>query len=92
MPRTANDDLPVEELDALATAATDWDSLAEEVHSGDEDMLDEEEEALEQALGLEDEDGDDVVEEDDDNAYQDSDEALPDDGEERSISRRLRQD
>jgi hypothetical protein len=38
------------------------------------------------------EDEDDVIEEDDDNPYQESDEALPEDKEERDIGRQLRRE
>ena len=85
MPKEHNlDDLPPEDLEALSTAQADWD--------GDgENTLPEEDEAeiVEDLLGVEVEDADDVIDEDDDNPYQESDEALPDDDEERDISRQL---
>jgi hypothetical protein len=47
---------------------------------------------LEDVLGVEAEDEDDVIGEDDDNPYQESDEALPDDREERGIARQNRRE
>lgn len=88
MPRETNiEDLPAEDLDTLATAQADWDGVADEETFEDEDE-DLDDELIEDALGVEAEDGDDVIDEDDDNPYQESDEALPDDREERDIARR----
>ena len=87
MPKETNiDDLPAEDLDTLATAQADWDGVADQ-ETFEEDDEDLDDELIEDALGVDAEDGDDVIDEDDDNPYQDSDEALPDDREERNIAR-----
>lgn len=85
------DDLPAEDLDSLATAQAEWDGVADDdAPEEDEEVLDDE--LLEDALGVDVEDEDDVIEEDDDNPYQESDEALPEDKEERDIGRQLRRE
>lgn len=71
-------DDPVGETDAPARAKPDWDDIGTRgvagVPAGD-------------APPPQDEPDGDLPEEDDDNAYQNSDEALPDDKEERAIAR-----
>ena len=85
MPKDRNlDDLPAEDLEALSTAQADWNGGVENVMSKEY-----EDEIVEDLLGVEVKDGDDVIDEDDDNPYQESDEALPEDDEERDISRLL---
>lgn len=66
-------------------AEPEWDG--QETEAVDPDDLD----IIEELTGVE-EDGDVLLEEDDDNPYQDSDEALPDDDEEKAIDHKLRQD
>lgn len=97
MPRNRKiDDLPADDLDSLTTARADWDGIADEVPpdeaTPDNLSPEDDEEILEDVLGVEAEDEDDVVAEDDDNPYQESDEALPDDREERGIARRNRRE
>jgi len=90
------DDLPEDDLDSLVTAKADWDGIADEVPpeeaTPDTVSAEDDEEILEDVLGIEAEDEDDVIGEDDDNPYQESDEALPDDREERGIARRNRRE
>src|SRR5688500_9425552 len=90
------DDLPDDDLDSLTTDRADWDGIAVEVPpdeaTPDKVSPEDDEEMLEDVLGVEAEDEDDVIGEDDDNPYQESDEALPDDREERSIARRNRRE
>ena len=83
--------LPADDLEALTTAQADWDGVADEVPP-DEATPEDDEEMLEDVLGVEAEDEDDVIGEDDDNPYQESDEALPDDAEERGIARQNRRE
>jgi hypothetical protein len=68
-------DIPEQDQEALDLEQQDWDDL-----SGARPTLDAE-------LDLEDEPEGDLPEEDDDNPYQDSDEALPDDRDERVMRR-----
>ena len=81
------ENLPADDLEALTTAQADWDGVADEVPpdeaTPDKASPEDDEEMLEDVLGVEAEDEDDVIGEDDDNPYQESDEALPDDAEER---------
>ncbi len=90
------DDLPDDDLDSLTTAKADWDGIADEVPpdeaTPDKVSPEDDEEMLEDVLGVEAEDEDDVIGEDDDNPYQESDEALPDDREERGIARQNRRE
>ena len=90
------DDLPADDLDSLTTARADWDGIADEVPSDeatpDKASPEDDEEMLEDVLGVEAENAEDVIGEDDDNPYQESDEALPDDDEERGIARQNRRD
>ena len=90
------EDLPADDLEALTTAQADWDGVADEVPpdeaTPDKASPEDDEEMLEDVLGVEAEDEDDVIGEDDDNPYQESDEALPDDAEERGIARQNRRD
>jgi hypothetical protein len=89
------DDLPADDLDSLTTAKADWDGIADEVPPDEatpDKVSPEDEEILEDVLGVEAENEDDVIGEDDDNPYQESDEALPDDDEERGIARRNRRE
>jgi hypothetical protein len=89
MPKAENDNgTPVEELNSPPTAPTSWESLLAEVIAKDNELLDDE--ILADAIGVDAEDEDDVIAENDDNPYQESDEALPDDDEERDIERQLR--
>ena len=89
MPKAENDNgTHVEELNPAATAPTSWESLLAEVIAKDNELLDDE--ILADAIGVEAEDEDDVIAENDDNPYQESDEALPEDDEERDIERQLR--
>ena len=85
------ENLPADDLEALTTAQADWDGVADEVPP-DEATPEDDEEMLEDVLGVEAEDEDDVIGEDDDNPYQESDEALPDDAEERGIARQNRRE
>jgi hypothetical protein len=90
------ENLPDDDLDSLATARADWDGIADEVPpdeaTPDKAAPEDDEEILEDVLGIEAEDEDDVISEDDDNPYQESDEALPDDREERGIAQRNRRE
>ena len=90
------ENLPADDLEALTTAQADWDGVADEVPpdeaTPDKASPEDDEEMLEDVLGVEAEDEDDVIGEDDDNPYQESDEALPDDDEERGIARQNRRD
>ena len=90
------EDLPADDLEALTTAQADWDGVADEVPpdevTPDKASPEDDEEMLEDVLGVEAEDEDDVIGEDDDNPYQESDEALPDDAEERGIARQNRRE
>ena len=90
------ENLPADDLEALTTAQADWDGVADEVPpdeaTPDKASPEDDEEMLEDVLGVEAEDEDDVIGEDDDNPYQESDEALPDDAEERGIARQNRRD
>lgn len=81
------ENLPADDLEALTTAQADWDRVAD-----DPSPTDEGDEALEDVFGTDAEEEDDVIAEDDDNPYQESDEALPDDREERGIARRNRRE
>ena len=83
------EDFPADDLEALTTAQADWDGVADEQSKA---APDENEEVLEDVLGTDAEEEDDVIGEDDDNPYQESDEALPDDDEERGIARQNRRD
>jgi len=84
MPKPQNEsDLPEKDLEVLSTAQADWDGAGDAY---------EEEALLEDALGVESEEEEDVIGEDDDNPYQESDEALPDDEEERDIAQLLRRE
>ena len=83
------ENLPADDLEALTTAQADWDGVADEQSKA---APKENEEVLEDVLGVEAEDEEDVIGEDDDNPYQESDEALPDDDEERGIARQNRRD
>jgi hypothetical protein len=79
MPRDTENQLFTGELpDSPEFAEQDWDQIE------DVEVLDAADVTLEE---LEGEAPDDLPDEDDDNPYQDSDEALPDDREERSIAR-----
>ena len=95
------ENLPADDLEALTTAQADWDGVADEVPpdeatpdkaTPDKASPEDDEEMLEDVLGVEAEDEDDVIGEDDDNPYQESDEALPDDAEERGIARQNRRE
>ena len=90
------ENLPADDLEALTTAQADWDGVADEVPPAeatpDKASPEDDEEMLEDVLGVEAEDEDDVIGEDDDNPYQESDEALPDDAEERGIARQNRRE
>lgn len=92
MPKDRNiEDLPAEDLEALTTSQADWDGVADdETLEDDEEVADDE--FIEDALGVDVEDEDDVIGEDDDNPYQESDEALPDDAEERDLARQMRRE
>jgi hypothetical protein len=92
MPKERNlDGLPDDDLDALTTAQADWDDVASDETLDDDDDI-AEDEILEDVLGVDVDEEDEVIGEDDDNPYQESDEALPDDEEERDISRQLRRE
>ena len=90
------ENLPADDLEALTTAQADWDGVADEVPpdeaTPDKASPEDDEEMLEDVLGVEAEDEDDVIGEDDDNPYQESDEALPDDDEERGIAQQNRRE
>lgn len=85
MPKAENDN--GEELQVATTP--DLESLLAEVIARDNELEEKEAEILGDGFGVPD-DEDDVIAENDDNPYQESDEALPDDGEERDIERRNR--
>jgi hypothetical protein len=92
MPKDKNiEDFPDEDLNALTTTQADWDDVADDETPGDDEKV-ADDEILEDALGVEVEDEDDVIDEEDDNPYQESDEALPDDYEERDIARQFRRE
>lgn len=78
------ENLAAEDLEALTAAQTEWGGVAVDPSSEEDDEI------LEAALGIEAQDEDDVIGEDDDNPYQESDEALPDDEEERGMTQWLR--
>ncbi|MBS9722544.1 hypothetical protein JYU29_17755 [Tianweitania sp. BSSL-BM11] len=65
------------------------DGGAEDAALADADLFDNEDDLvpLDQIENLDDDEAEDVTGQDDDNPYQESDEALPDDQEERSIAR-----
>ena len=90
------DDLPADDLDSLTTARADWEGIGDEAPpdeaTPDKASPEDDEEMLEDVLGVEAEDEDDVIGEDDDNPYQESDEALPDDREERGIAQKNRRE
>lgn len=80
-----------QDLETLKPAQSDWDDGMGEEATPQDDEGDETEELLEDVLHVEAEDPEDVIMEDDDNPYEESDEALPDDEEERAITRELRE-